>query len=89
MRYFSKRDNWSDDDRQEVLSYPEHLRFACKKCREEYAFHFVLDKVPAEVQTVESVGDVLRGEISFTKSVGHCGDLAPSFYNAGPLIAAM
>jgi hypothetical protein len=55
MRYFSKRDNWSDDDRQEVLSYPEHLRFACKKCREEYAFQLVLDKVPAEVQTATRV----------------------------------
>mmetsp|Transcript_2912 Transcript_2912/g.5372 ORF Transcript_2912/g.5372 Transcript_2912/m.5372 type:complete len:92 (+) Transcript_2912:648-923(+) len=63
------------------------MRFACRNCREAYvyAFQLVLDKVPAEVQTVESVEDVLHGEIFFMKSVGHCGDFAPSFYT----IAAM
>ena len=61
--YFAKRDNWSEQRRQGVLSYPEHLRFACGDCRKEYCFQLVLDKAATSIQSVESVEDLLHGQV--------------------------
>lgn len=42
-----------------------------------------LDKAPTTVQSVETVDELLHGEVSYAHTVGHCGDFGPSFYSGG------
>lgn len=86
--FFSKRDNWTVNRRQEVLSFPEHQRFVCRSCREDYAFQLVLQKLPPEVQTAETVEDLLHGDLSYKQGAGYKGEFNPSFYSAGAFNSA-
>lgn len=83
LEYFSKRDNWSEEFRQEVMSVPEEGRLACRRCRRDYGLQLVLDQVPSFIESVESVDDVLRGEVSYKHTLGWCGGFDPSFYCGG------
>ena len=83
IEYFANRDNWSEEFRQEVMSTPEEFRFCCIDCRKEYGLQLVLDEAPPNVKSVETVEDLLHGEVSYQHSVGFCGDFGPSFYSAG------
>lgn len=83
IEYFAKRDNWSEEEREEVSEIPEHQRFACRECRKDYGLSLVLDKAPADLTSEGTVEDVLHGEWSYRHSTGFCGDFDPSFYSGG------
>lgn len=83
VEYFSQRDSWSEEERQEILSYPEHRRFVCRGCRETYAMALILDNGSPVIQNAETVEDLLHGEVSYMQGRGWKGDFMPSFYGCG------
>jgi len=94
IEYFAKRDNWTDERRQEVMSCPDYLRLVCKNCRKEYGLQLVLDEVPSTVASVETVEDLLHGEFIYRNSTqndylnGHGFHFSPSFYSGGAFDSA-
>jgi len=90
MEYFAKRDRRSDELRQEVMSYPEYLRYVCIKCRREYGLQLVLDEAPPIVTSVETIDDLFHGEWSYqhTTGGGNITHFSPLFYSGGAFDSA-
>lgn len=61
--YFAKRDNWSEEQRKEVLELPEHQRFVCRNCRKDYGLRLLLEKAPAILTSVGNVEDVFKWRV--------------------------
>jgi len=80
--FFANIFNWDEERRRQVEEVPNHLRKACRYCRNQYGItQFLKDEAPLDDTLCEE--PLKDGDRTFKFSRGYCGQLCPSFYG-GP-----